>query len=57
MIAQTQEFTPAEAAALVNLSEQEVRQEIEYKLSNWIGYWVWSPRSSPNGTALYSPPV
>ena len=32
MIVQTQEFTPAEAAALVNLSEQEVRKEIEYEI-------------------------
>jgi hypothetical protein len=34
MRVQTQEFTPAEAAALVNLSEQEVRKEIEYKIIN-----------------------
>lgn len=32
MIVQTQKFTPAEAAALVNLSEQEVRKEIEYQI-------------------------
>jgi len=34
MIVQTQEFTLAEAAALVDLSEQEVRKEIEYKVIN-----------------------
>ncbi|MEZ4863137.1 MAG: DUF433 domain-containing protein [Caldilineaceae bacterium] len=34
MTVQTQEFTPAEAAALVGLSEQEVRKEIEYKIIN-----------------------
>lgn len=34
MIVQTQEFTPAEAAALVDLSEQTVRKEIEYKIIN-----------------------
>jgi len=34
MILQTQKFTPAEAAALVNLSEQEVRKEIEYQIIN-----------------------
>ena len=32
MMPQTQKFTPAEAAALVNLSEKEVRKEIEYEV-------------------------
>jgi len=32
MMAKTQEFTPAEAAAFVDLSEKEVRKEIEYKV-------------------------
>jgi len=32
MIVQAQRFTPAEAAALVDLSEKEVRKEIEYKV-------------------------
>jgi uncharacterized protein (DUF433 family) len=34
MTVQTQEFTTAEAAALVDLSEEEVRKEIEYKVIN-----------------------
>lgn len=34
MAVQTQEFTPAEAAALVDLSEQVIRKEIEYKVIN-----------------------
>lgn len=32
MVVQAQRFTPAEAAALVDLSEKEVRKEIEYKV-------------------------
>jgi uncharacterized protein (DUF433 family) len=32
MMIETQEFTPAEAAALVELSEKEVLKEIEYKV-------------------------
>lgn len=32
MMVQTQEFTLAEAAALVDLNEKEVRKEIEYKV-------------------------
>lgn len=34
MMVQTQEFTLTEAAALVNLSEQAVRKEIEYQIIN-----------------------
>ena len=32
MMVQALEFTPAEAAALVDLSEREVRKEIEYEV-------------------------
>lgn len=49
---QEQRFTPAEAAALVDLSEKEVRKEIEYKIIDSD-----SPsKHSGNGQTLGSPP-
>ena len=48
MIVQTQEFTPAEAAALVNLSEQEVRKEIEYKIINGDGMSTHAENGQPS---------
>ena len=47
MMVQTQEFTPAEAAALVDLSEQEVRKEIEYKVIRFLK-WKESLVSHPD---------
>lgn len=35
MMVKTREFTPAEAAALVDLSEKEVRKEIGYRVIDW----------------------
>jgi uncharacterized protein (DUF433 family) len=54
MIVQTQKFTPAEAAALVNLSERAVRKEIEYKIINGDAMAIHGENGQPASRLSFS---